>query len=56
MNILSLLIQSGPAETTDYFIAGYVVFFTVMALYLLSLYLRQRNLQQELAMLEEVPD
>ena len=53
MNIFSLLSQSGPAETTDYFIAGYVIFFIVMGLYLLSLYLRQRSLKQELAMLEE---
>jgi len=53
MNILLNLIQSGPAETTNYFIAGYVVFFTVMGLYLLSLYLRTRNLKQELALLEE---
>jgi uncharacterized membrane protein YciS (DUF1049 family) len=53
MNLLSLLPQAGPAETTDYFIAGYVIFFIVMGLYLLSLYIRQRNLKRELAMLED---
>jgi uncharacterized membrane protein YciS (DUF1049 family) len=56
MNFLSILPQSGPAETTDYFIAGYVIFFIVMGLYLLSLYIRRRNLEQELAMLEETRD
>ena len=56
LNFLAIFSQSGPTETTDYFIAGYVIFFIVMGLYLLSLYIRQRNLKQELAMLEETLD
>jgi hypothetical protein len=47
------LLQDGPAQTTNYMIAGYVVIFGVIAIYLLSLYIRQRNLKQDLAILEE---
>lgn len=55
MEFLSILMQnSGPAETTHYFIAGYVIFFTVMALYLASFFVRNRNLKQEYALLEEL--
>ena len=44
----------GPANTVNYFIAGYAVFFTVMALYIASLFIRYRNLKQDLAVLQEV--
>ncbi|MFZ6030479.1 MAG: hypothetical protein ACOYYS_22455 [Chloroflexota bacterium] len=43
-----------PAETTGYMIAGYAVLFIVMGLYLASLWLRRRNLEQDLEMLEEL--
>jgi len=48
------LFQQGPAETNSYFIAGYVVFFTVFIAYITSLIVRWRNLQQDLAVLEDV--
>jgi hypothetical protein len=35
-------------------IAGYVVAFVVMALYVASMYLRSRNLKQDMSMLEEM--
>ena len=35
-------------------IAGYAVAFLVMSLYIFSLYLRNRNLKQDLTMLEEM--
>ena len=55
MEFLSIWMQnSGPAETTNYFIAGYVIFFSVMALYLASFFVRNRNLKQEYALLEEL--
>jgi CcmD family protein len=41
-------------NTTNYLIAGYAVIFIVMALYLFSLWARQRNLQQDLETLQEV--
>ncbi len=57
MTWLHLLIQmQGPAETTDYMIAGYVVIFLVMFLYLGSLALRRRRLEQDVALLEELED
>jgi hypothetical protein len=47
------LLQEAPAETTSYMIAGYAVIFGVMLIYLVSLYIRQRNLKQDLEVLEE---
>ncbi|MBK5108463.1 MAG: hypothetical protein JJE12_10030 [Anaerolineales bacterium] len=52
--LLSLLLQEGPADTTSYMIAGYAVIFGVMLLYLISLMVRQRNLQKDLEVLEEI--
>jgi hypothetical protein len=54
--MLMFLLQEGPAQTTGYFIAGYVVIFGVMALYLASLVMRGRNLQRDLETLQEVQD
>jgi hypothetical protein len=48
------LIQEGPAETTAYMIAGYAVIFFVMLVYLVSLYIRRRNLNQDLELLQEM--
>jgi hypothetical protein len=52
--LLSLLLQEGPADTTSYMIAGYAVIFGVMLLYLISLFVRQRNLQKDLEVFEEI--
>ena len=52
--LLSLLLQEGPADTTSYMIAGYAIIFGVMLLYLISLLVRQRNLQKDLEVLEEI--
>jgi hypothetical protein len=49
-----MLFAEGPANTINYFIAGYAVFFTVMILYLASLLLRWRNLKKDLEVLHEV--
>ena len=40
-------------DTLDYMIAGYVVFTVIMAGYLVNLYQRWRNLQNELHTLDE---
>ena len=48
------LLQEAPAKTTNYMIAGYVVIFGLILLYLISLYIRQRNLKQDLEVLEEI--
>ena len=50
------LLQEGPAQTGNYMIAGYVVIFGVMALYLISLVVRHRNLKQDLEALEELEE
>ncbi len=42
-----------PPDTSAYMIGGYLLFFVVLGIYLLSLGLRWRNLQQELEILEE---
>lgn len=52
--LLSLLLQDGPAETTNFMIAGYAVIFGVMLIYLISLNVRRRNLRQDLEMLQEL--
>jgi hypothetical protein len=49
-----MLFAEAPANTVNYFIAGYTVFFTVMILYLVSLFVRWRNLKQDLEVLHEV--
>jgi hypothetical protein len=41
------------AETTNYMLAGYMVIFGAMALYLVSLVVRWRRLRRDEAMLEE---
>jgi len=52
--LLNLILKEGPIETTNYMIAGYAVIFGVMAIYLVSMYLRRRNLQRDLEVLEEL--
>lgn len=52
--LFSLLVQEGPANTTNYMIAGYAVIFGVMLIYLISLLVRQRNLQKDLEVMEEI--
>ncbi len=44
----------GPAQTLNYMIAGYAVFFSVLVIYLVSLVIRWRNLRQDEDMLEQV--
>jgi hypothetical protein len=49
-----LFLQNTPLETTNYMIAGYAVIFTFIAIYLISLYVRNRNLKQDIQILEEI--
>ena len=46
--------MDAPANTLNYMIAGYVVVFLVLGIYLASLVIRYRNLRQDEAMLEEI--
>ena len=43
-----------PANTVNYFIAGYVVIFGAMAAYLVSLVVRWRNLCQDEEVLKQI--
>ena len=49
-----MLLQEATANTNGYMIAGYAVAFIVMALYVASIYVRVRNLNQDLTALEEM--
>jgi hypothetical protein len=51
-----MLALDAPADTLSYMIAGYIVIFGVMAIYLISLAIRRRNLKQDLETLEELED
>jgi hypothetical protein len=48
-----MFFQTTP-DTSAYMIGGYTVFFTVLAIYLLSLIVRWRNLKQDLETLEQI--
>ncbi len=52
--LFSFFLQEGPANTTSFMIAGYAVIFGIMLIYLISLLVRQRNLQKDLEVLEEI--
>ena len=52
--LFSFFLQEGPANTTGFMIAGYAVIFGVMLIYLISLLIRQRNLQKDMEVLEEI--
>jgi hypothetical protein len=53
---MSMILQEGPSQTTNYMIMGYAVIFGLMFIYVLSLYIRQRNLKQDLELMEELKD
>ncbi len=42
----------GTPDTSSYMIAGYVIFFVITAVYVVSLVIRERNLKRDLATLE----
>ena len=49
-----MFLQTPTPDTSGYMIAGFIVSFVVMGLYIASLYLRSRNLKQDQTMLEEM--
>jgi len=48
--------MEGPANTVSYFVAGYVVIFVALGIYLASLIIRWRNLKQDEAMLMQLEE
>ncbi len=49
-----MFLQTPTPDTSGYMIAGYAVAFITMALHVASMFLRSRNLNQDLATLEEM--
>ena len=50
-----MFLQNGTTpDTNSYMIAGYAISFIVMGLYVASIYIRSRNLKQDMTMLEEM--
>jgi len=43
-----------PPDTSQYMVAGYAISFGVMLLYVVSLFIRSRNLKRDMSMLEEM--
>jgi hypothetical protein len=48
-----MFLQTTP-DTSGYMIAGYVVAFTVIGLYLMSMYVRRHNLNRDLEALQSM--
>lgn len=49
-----MFFQETTPDTSGYMIAGYVITFLIMGIYVASLYLRNRNYQQDISLLEEM--
>lgn len=49
-----MFFQETTPDTSGYMIAGYAIAFIVMALYIASIYVRARNLNQDMKMLNEM--
>lgn len=49
-----MFFQETTPNTSGYMIAGFAVAFLVMALYVASIYLRRRNLDQDMTILQEM--
>ncbi len=52
--MLITTLQQAPAETTRYMVAGYSVIFSIMLVYIVSIFLRRRNLKRDLKILNEL--
>jgi hypothetical protein len=51
---IHMFFQETTPNTSGYMIAGFAVAFLVMALYVASIYLRRRNLDQDMTILQEM--
>jgi hypothetical protein len=49
-----MIFQTATPNTVNYLIAGYAVILSVIAIYLVSLYLRQRSMRQDMHLFEEM--
>ena len=51
-----IFLQSGTPDTSGMMLLGFAVIFGVLGLHLASFYLRRRNLQRDLELLEELKE
>ena len=51
-----MLFQDVTPDTSGYMIAGFVISFVVMGLYVASMILRERSLRQDKSLLEEMDE
>jgi hypothetical protein len=51
-----MFFQEPTPDTSGYMIAGYAIAFIVMAIYVASFAIRNRNLQRDLEMLEKLDE
>lgn len=51
-----MLFDASTPDTSAYMIAGYVLFFLITAIYLVSLFVRTRNLNRDLLTLETLQE
>jgi hypothetical protein len=49
-----MFLLDAPPDTVKYLIAGYSIGFTVLAIFLISLFVRWNGLKRELEMLQEL--
>jgi len=49
-----MFILENPPDTSQYMVAGYAIAFGVMIIYVVSLFIRFRNLKRDLSMLEDM--
>ncbi|MCC6298686.1 MAG: hypothetical protein IT314_05280 [Anaerolineales bacterium] len=49
-----MFFQEVTPDTTGYMIAGFAITFLILAIYVASIYVRNRNLKQDLQMLAEL--
>jgi len=52
--IMLMSLFQAPPDTTGYMIAGYAVLFGVMLVYLVSYFVRYKNLKADLEVLQEI--
>jgi hypothetical protein len=51
-----MFLFQAPPDTSSYMVAGYAVAFGVMFLYVISLFVRSRNLNRDISTLEEMDE
>jgi len=49
-----MFLLEAPPDTSAYMIAGYVIFFIIAAIYIISLLVRWHNLSQDMTTLEAI--